>query len=129
MEVAAIGLLIIILVIFIGLKSFNILKEDKLKLENELNALRISYMNERDKVIKSEENLIAQREKQAQQELYITELQQRFKMEFENIANKLLEEKSAKFSEHNRTHLDIILNPLKENIKAFEEKVEKVYKS
>ena len=129
MEVAIISLLIIILVIFIGLKSFNILKEDKLKLQDELNDLRISYMNERDKVIKSEENLIAQREKQAQQELYIAELQQRFKAEFENIANKLLEEKSAKFTEHNRAHLDIILNPLKENIKAFEEKVEKVYKS
>jgi DNA recombination protein RmuC len=129
MEVAAITLLIIILVIFIGLKSFNILKEDKLKLQDELNDLRINYMNERDKVIKSEENLLAQREKQAQQELYITELQQRFKVEFENIANKLLEEKSAKFTEHNKAHLDIILNPLKENIKAFEEKVEKVYKS
>ncbi|WP_285060689.1 DNA recombination protein RmuC [Pedobacter ginsengisoli] len=129
MEVAVISVLIIILVIFIGLKSLNILKEDKLKLQDELNDLRISYMNERDKVIKSEENLIAQREKQAQQELYIAELQQRFKAEFENIANKLLEEKSAKFTEHNRAHLDIILNPLKENIKAFEEKVERVYKS
>jgi DNA recombination protein RmuC len=129
MEVAAITLLIIILVIFIGLKSLNILKEDKLKLQNELNDLRINYMSERDKVIKSEENLLAQREKQAQQELYIAELQQQFKVEFENIANKLLEEKSAKFTEHNRAHLDIILNPLKENIKAFEEKVEKVYKS
>ncbi|HMI05282.1 MAG TPA: DNA recombination protein RmuC [Pedobacter sp.] len=129
MEVAAITLLIIILVIFIGLKTFNILKEDKLKLQNELNDLRINHMNERDKVIKSEENLLAQREKQAQQELYIAELQQRFKVEFENIANKLLEEKSAKFTEHNKAHMDIILNPLKENIKAFEEKVEKVYKS
>lgn len=128
MEVAVVSILIIILVIFIGLKSFNMLKEDKLKLQDELNDLRINYMNERDKVIKSEENLIAQREKQAQQELYIAELQQRFKTEFENIANKLLEEKSAKFTEHNRNHLDIILNPLKENIKAFEEKVEKVYK-
>jgi DNA recombination protein RmuC len=129
MEVAAITLLIIILVLFIGLKSFNILKEDKLKLQNELDELRINYMNERDKVIKSEENLLAQREKQVQQELYIAELQQRFRVEFENIASKLLEEKSAKFTEHNKVHLDIILNPLKENIKAFEEKVEKVYKS
>ena len=29
--------------------------------------------------------------------------------------------------ETNKTHLDILLNPLKENIKAFEEKVDKVY--
>jgi DNA recombination protein RmuC len=129
MEVAIIALLIIILVIFAGLKFFSMLKDDKLKLQNELNDLRIIYMNERDKVIKSEENLRAQREKQTQQELYIAELQQRFKVEFENIANRLLEEKSARFTEHNKAHLDIILNPLKENIKAFEEKVEKVYKS
>lgn len=129
MEAAGILILIIILVIFIGLKFFNMLKEDKLKLQDELNDLRISYMNERDKVIKAQENLMAQREKQAQQDLYISELQHRFKTEFENIANKLLEEKSAKFSEHNKAHMDIILNPLKENIKAFEEKVDKVYKS
>jgi DNA recombination protein RmuC len=129
MEAAGIIIMIIILVIFIGFKSFNILKEDKLKLQDELNDLRISYMNERDKVIKAQENLVAQREKQAQQDLYISELQHRFKTEFENIANKLLEEKSAKFTEHNKAHMDIILNPLKENIKAFEEKVEKVYKS
>ena len=57
MEVAAITILIIILVLFIGLKSFNMLKDDKLKLQNELNSLRIDYMNERDKVIKSESEL------------------------------------------------------------------------
>lgn len=128
MEVYIITFLIIILVIFIFTKSLNILKEDKLKLKGELEDLRLEYMNERARAIKSNEALSAQREKQAQQELYISELQHRFKLEFENIANKLLEDKSAKFTEQNKTHLNIILNPLKENIKAFEEKVDKVYK-
>lgn len=152
MEVAIIILLIIILVVLVILflkkpvagnqhiallalkeeehqKSLNWLKEEKLRLEDELNDLRNNFLAERSKVIKSEENLVAQREKQAEQELYIADLQKRFKLEFENIANKVLEEKTARFTEQNRTNLDLILNPFKENIKAFEEKVEKVYKS
>lgn len=152
MEVAIIILLIIILVSLIILflkkpasghqnsalleikeeehqKTLNWFKEEKLRLEDELNDLRNNFILERSKVIKSEETLVAQREKQVEQEKYIAELQQRFKLEFENIANKVLEEKTARFTEQNRTNLDIILNPLKENIKAFEEKVDKVYKS
>ncbi|WP_316840977.1 DNA recombination protein RmuC [Pedobacter gandavensis] len=152
METAIIILLIIILVVLIVLflkkpvvgnqhiallalkeeehqKSLNWLKEEKLRLEDELNDLRNNFLIERGKVIKFEETLVAQREKQAEQELYIADLQQRFKLEFENIANKVLEEKTAKFTEQNRTNLDLILKPFKENIKSFEEKVEKVYKS
>ena len=50
-------------------------------------------------------------------------------LEFENIANKLLDDKSKSFTEHNRTQLDVILNPFKEKLKDFEEKVDKVYKA
>lgn len=110
-------------------KSLNWLKEEKQKLEDELNDLRQNFINERSKVIKAEENLVAQGQRHAEQEKYIIELQQRFKLEFEHIASKILEEKSEKFTLQNRTNLDIILNPLKENIKAFEDKVEKVYKA
>ena len=127
-----IGLALLILALLVALilfKSWNILKDEKIRLQDELNDLRISYMNERDKVVKAEEGLIAQREKQIAQEHYINELQQRFKLEFENIASKLLEEKSAKFTEHNRASMDIILNPFKEHIRSFEEKVDKVYKA
>ena len=42
--------------------------------------------------------------------------------DFENIANRLLEEKSQKFTEQNRNNLDSILKPLQERIKEFEEK-------
>src|SRR6202012_4380749 len=63
------------------------------------------------------------------QEKSIKEIQQKFQLEFQNVANKLLDEKSQKFVETNRANLDVLLNPLKENIKAFEEKVDKVYKA
>jgi DNA recombination protein RmuC len=129
MEVTIIGVLIIILVSFVLFKLINSLKTDKLVLQDELNDLRLNYMIEREKAIKAEETLIAQRDKHVQQETYINELQQRFKVEFENIANRVLEDKSARFTAQNRLNLDLIINPLKENIKAFEEKVERVYKA
>ncbi|MBK7850813.1 MAG: DNA recombination protein RmuC [Bacteroidetes bacterium] len=56
-------------------------------------------------------------------------LQQRFTKEFENLANKILDEKSQKFTEQNKTQLDIILNPLKDKIRDFEQKVDNAYKA
>jgi len=129
MEVIGLVVLIIILVSFMVFKFISSLKKDKQDLQAEVEELRLNYMYERDKVIKAEEKLIAQRDKQVQQESYINELQQRFKLEFENIASRILEDKSARFTAQNRLNLDMIINPLKENIKAFEEKVDRVYKS
>ncbi|MFC4211783.1 DNA recombination protein RmuC [Pedobacter lithocola] len=71
----------------------------------------------------------AEKDKLAEQKLNFEHSQERLNRDFQLIANKILEEKSSRFVEQNRTNLDLILNPLKENIKAFEEKVEKVYKA
>ncbi len=48
-------------------------------------------------------------------------LQQRFQIEFENIANRLLEEKSQRFTQQNQTQMNDLLNPLREKIKDFED--------
>lgn len=58
----------------------------------------------------------------------LDELQKRFTLEFQNLANKIFEEKSQKFTEQNKNNLGEILNPLKEKIEKFEEKVEKTGK-
>jgi DNA recombination protein RmuC len=63
----------------------------------------------------------------SEQKQELTELQVRFTKDFELVANRLLEEKSQKFADQNRQSLDMILTPLKERIKDFEEKVQKVY--
>jgi len=103
-------------------------KEDKQRLEDELRDLRENYMNERSRAIQAEESLKLQQQRQLEQEQHLADLQHKFKLEFENLANKILDEKTSKFTESNKANLDLILNPLKENIKAFEQKVEKVYK-
>ena len=105
------------------------LQDERLRYEANLRELNQELVAEKGRMAKAEESFKAQRERLAEQELYIQEIQQKFKLEFENVANKLLEEKSQKFTETNKTNLDLLLNPLKENIKQFEEKVEKVYKA
>jgi DNA recombination protein RmuC len=51
----------------------------------------------------------------------------KFNLEFENIANKILETKTEKFTELNHKNLKTILEPLGQNITAFKTKVEEVY--
>ena len=58
----------------------------------------------------------------------IEQLQEKFKTEFQNIANQLLEDKSRKFTEQNRQNMDEILKPLKDRLKDFETKVDNTHK-
>ena len=58
----------------------------------------------------------------------ITKMQEVAKTEFQNLANKILEEKTLKFTEQNQQNLKNILNPLQEKITDFEKKVENTHK-
>lgn len=63
-----------------------------------------------------------------EQKAEVEKLQEKFTKEFENLANKILEEKSTKFTIQNRESLEVILNPLQEKIKTFEKRVEDSHK-
>jgi DNA recombination protein RmuC len=77
---------------------------------------------EQDAAIKSlNDKLIHQKEE-------LETIQEKFTKEFENLATKILEEKSSKFTEQNKENIKQILNPLQEKIKLFEDKVEKTHK-
>src|SRR5690606_9828079 len=71
----------------------------------------------------------AEQEKLKAQRIEIDTMKTQFNKDFELIANKILEEKTLKFNESQHKSLDQILHPFKENIKAFEDKVDKVYKA
>jgi DNA recombination protein RmuC len=66
-------------------------------------------------------------EKLNERQKELQELQEKFKTEFENLANRILEDKSQKFAEQNKTALSDLLTPLKEKISLFEKKVEETY--
>ena len=108
-------------------KSDKLLQDERIRYDASVSILNQELLTEKNRMAKAEESFKAQRERLMEQEKSIQEIQQKFQLEFQNVANKLLDEKSQKFVETNRANLDILLNPLKENIKAFEEKVDKVY--
>lgn len=67
-------------------------------------------------------------ERNKEQKQEVEQLQEKFTKEFENLANKILEEKSSKFTEQNRENMKNILSPLQDKIQLFEKKVEDTHK-
>lgn len=104
--------------------KLEILENDLQKTDMELTTEREKSTNARSEISKLEtinENL---RKKQDDQRKELEELQEKFTDAFKNLANEILEEKTKKFTEQNRANLNDLLNPLKEKIKDFEQKVE-----
>lgn len=56
-------------------------------------------------------------------------MQEQLKKDFELLANQILEKKSEKFTLQNSENLNQILNPLKTQIKEFEERITRSYES
>ncbi len=67
-------------------------------------------------------------EKWQEEQKRLKEKEEIFRKEFENLANKILEDKSRKFTQQNKENLDQILNPFKEKMEEFKQKVERVDK-
>ncbi|WP_214073550.1 DNA recombination protein RmuC [Mucilaginibacter sp. dw_454] len=108
-------------------KADRLLQDERERYDAAVADLNQQLVSEKNRMAKAEESFKAQRERLGDQEKSIQDIQQKFQKEFENVAEKLLKEKSKEFVDVNRANLDTILNPLKENLKAFEDKVDKVY--
>jgi len=108
---------------------------EKIQLIDEISSYKLTLQNE---VQKRENLLISLTQKESaiqnmesklmEQKLEVNQLQEKFTKEFENLANKILEEKTNKFTEQNKENLKLILNPLNEKILHFEQKVEQTHK-
>ena len=108
----------------ISIKNLNAdIQELKLSLKtktdeyNELNKKTASLSAKNDSL---NEKLSTQKEE-------IMEIQRTSHLQFEKIANQILEDKSSKFIETNKTNIAALLKPLGENIESFKTKVEETY--
>lgn len=99
------------------------------KLEDELRQTQ-KAVHERDtRMAELDARLRAEREQLATQMQFIKTQEQSLKLQFEQLATRIFEEKSQKFSEQNKTGLDGLLSPLREQLKEFREKVETTYQN
>ena len=108
-------------------ERIKLFEEDKLSLQSDLKSERekSEKLNSENSSLKSDYTNL--QEKLSEQKSEIEKLQEKFTKEFENLANKIFDDKSLKFTEQNKTNLDQILKPLSEKIKDFEKKVGDVY--
>jgi DNA recombination protein RmuC len=102
-------------------KSLLQLSSEKENLQKEKESLAIQ-------LAKKENDFDNLWERNKEQKQEVEQLQEKFTKEFENLANKILEEKTVKFTEQNKENLKNILSPLQDRIQLFEKKVEDTHK-
>lgn len=95
----------------------------------EINTEKDKFSKAESRLAKAEQVFQSQDEKLTTLKAELENVHKKYTIEFENIANKILDEKSKKFTDQNKINIETILNPLKERIKDFESKVEKAYKT
>lgn len=131
----------------------NVLEERSIALQSQLDSLKQQMANDRQafekqlqatnvekenirtekdslaiQLTKSEVDFENLRERNLEQKQEVEKLQEKFTKEFENLANKILEEKTSKFTQQNKENLQNILSPLQDKIHLFEKKVEDTHK-
>ena len=91
---------------------------DKVKQENTLLQTSMSELKTRleDERKNTEEKLVL-----------LQKAREQLKLEFQNVANKIFEEKSQKFTDQNKENIEGVLKPMREQLSEFKKKVEDVY--
>lgn len=117
--------------------SSNVLieQERNKQLELRIAELKHEIESERQKALEANNNLAAAeadyrniQEKLQDQKKELEQLNEKFAIEFKNLANDILEEKTKKFTDQNKSNLFDLLKPLGEKINEFEKKVEDTHK-
>ena len=126
----------------------NEMKNDLAKISAEFNSLQIQFSEQKEVISKQNfqiENLNSEKQsffaKNSQlsaineglqksldtQKEEITKIQEQAKQQFENLANKILEEKTEKFTTLNQNNLKNILEPFQEKITDLKNRVNEAY--
>ncbi len=138
--------LIILICILLLVIIFLLVKISKIKVSSNNTLLQLNLVTEQltffkdlnkevkvenDVLLSERTNLLSEnsvlKEKLLFQKKEIEHLHRQTTLQFESIAQKLLEEKSERFTAANKQNIDAILQPLNENIERFKKQVEETY--
>lgn len=101
----------------------NILEKELETKHSELKVLEQKFYNTSNELSKVMTVNDALREKLEEQKAELLKLEEKFRIDFENLANRIFDEKTQSFKRESSQNIEQILNPLKENIKKFEDAV------
>jgi DNA recombination protein RmuC len=77
-----------------------------------------------DKLEKKNGELTLQLQDLLQRNARLEQLEEKFSLQFENLANRIFDEKNDKFKKESQEGLGLLLNPLKEKLQEFQKKVD-----
>ncbi|MDX1594657.1 MAG: DNA recombination protein RmuC [Gammaproteobacteria bacterium] len=99
------------------------------RLREELRALGEQAAGLRESKARLEERAEAQQRHDRERFAELENARKRMTEEFQNLANRILEEKGKAFSERSQNSLDALLRPVREQLDGFRRKVEEVHLS
>jgi len=97
------------------------------KYEERLHQLIDEKGKLREQVVEYETKLQSEQKAAAEKLKNLDDAKDKMKLEFEKLAEQILEKKTDKFGKQNKERLEAILNPLKQQLGDFKKKVEETY--
>lgn len=99
-------------------------ENQRLALKDELETLRQKHLGASLELERSHAEAQAVQDKLQSREQEYQKLSKQFSDQFENLANRIFEDKSKTMHHNNRVQLENVLNPLKERIGEFEKQIQ-----
>lgn len=96
-------------------------------LEKDLAQSCLDMSNRNSDVARLETMLEKERRSTEEKLSILTEARETMKLDFQNLAAAILDEKTAKFTEQNKASIDALMSPLREQLGEFKKRVEDVY--
>jgi DNA recombination protein RmuC len=108
---------------YISKDLYHVQKDQLEKSENEIQT-KAHQIGELKAEVSSSKTLIQTLNNRIEEEgVRLLEQQKKLQLKFENMANEILEKRSEKFAEQNQKNINLILKPLGDKIKSFEQSV------
>ncbi len=96
-------------------------------LEDTLEKVQNENVQLQARVSELQARLEDERKSGAEKLALLQEARDQLKLEFQNVANRIFEDKSQKFTEQNKENIEGVLKPMREQLSDFRKKVEDVY--
>ena len=100
------------------------LKSEREKYESKLETVNGELQTSKQQIARLEAEKEGFAEKIQQHKQDLEQMEEKFRLQFENLANRIFDEKSSKFKKDSEEGLGLLLNPLKENLQEFQKKVD-----
>src|SRR5438034_8710812 len=97
------------------------------ELESHIQGLNEEWRASRDQIVELTAKREAESRHSEEKLALLTEARTQLGVQFENVANKILDEKTKKFTEQNKLNLESLLSPLGTQINEFKQRVNEVY--